>query len=140
MNKVIAMTIGCLVLATVALAAKTPSTRGAEAYIVSPRTGATVGRSFKVVFGLKGMGVAPAGVEIKGTGHHHLLIDTKVTPQLLSEPIPSDEKHMHFGKGQTEVMLTLPPGRHTLQLILGDHNHIPHKPPVMSRIITVRVK
>jgi hypothetical protein len=84
------------------------------------------------------MGVAPAGVDKANTGHHHLLIDTDVPP--LEAPIPSDANHKHFGGGQTEVTLELPPGRHTLQLLLGDKMHIPHDPPVLSRKITIIVK
>jgi hypothetical protein len=91
-----------------------------------------------VKFGLKGMGVAPAGVEKKKTGHHHLLIDTKLADY--DNPVPSDEKHKHFGGGQTETTIALSPGKHTLQLVLGDHNHIPHEPPVQSKVITITVK
>jgi len=93
---------------------------------------------FTVRFGLKGMGIAPAGVANPNTGHHHLLIDTDLPPDNL--PIPNDDKHRHFGAGQTEVELTLPPGQHTLQLVLGDANHIPHQPPVHSEKITVTVQ
>jgi hypothetical protein len=86
------------------------------------------------------MGVAPSGVEKPNVGHHHLLIDTKLTPEQMKEPITVDEQHVHFGKGQTETMVTLPPGKHTLQLVLGDWTHIPHNPPVQSDVITVTVK
>ena len=89
-------------------------------------------------FGLRKMGVAPAGVEKAMTGHHHLIIDAP-TPAL-DEEIPADKNHLHFGKGQTETRITLPPGTHTLQLVMGDHNHVPHNPPVMSRKITITVK
>lgn len=117
----------------------TKAPAGAEVYIVSPKDGATVGQEFTVVFGLKGMGVAPAGVKKEGTGHHHLLVDvTELPPAGL--PIPKDEHHLHFGNGQTETTLKLAPGKHTLQLELGDENHIPFDPPIVSKTITVNVK
>ena len=118
-----------------------PSASGAEVFIISPHDGAKVGNPVVVQFGLKGMGVAPAGIKMDGTGHHHLFIDTDL-PTDLSKPIPAavENKIMHFGKGQTEVSLTLPPGKHTLQLLLGDYLHIPHNPPVMSKKITIEVK
>jgi hypothetical protein len=110
----------------------------AKAYIVSPADGAVVSNPFTVIFGLTDMGVAPAGVERLDTGHHHLLIDTDMP--YLDEPIPSNDHHIHFGGGQTEIRLELPPGEHTLQLLMGDLNHIPHDPPVMSKTITITVK
>ncbi|SDD68099.1 DUF4399 domain-containing protein [Kordiimonas lacus] len=110
----------------------------AEVYIISPIDGAEVSSPVTVVFGLKGMGVAPAGTDKANTGHHHLLIDTVLPP--LDENIPADENHVHFGGGQTEVTLDLKPGTHTLQLLLGDMNHIPHDPAVYSKKITVTVK
>jgi hypothetical protein len=125
-------------LACTASMAGTPAPAGAELYIISPLDGATVENPVVVRFGLKGMGVAPAGVERKDTGHHHLLIDTAVPD--LAKPIPADDRHKHFGGGQTEAVLTLTPGKHTLQLLLGDQAHIPHEPPVMSKQITVTVK
>ena len=119
---------------------RSPSTPGAEVYIVSPKDGAQVGNPVTVSFGLKAMGVAPAGIKFDGAGHHHLLIDTE-TPSDLNLPLPAVEgKVVHFGKGQTETTLTLPPGKHTLQLVLADHLHIPHNPPVMSKKITITVK
>jgi hypothetical protein len=117
---------------------RTPSPAGAEAYIVSPANGAKVNNPVTVRFGLKGMGVAPAGVKFDNTGHHHLLVDTDA-PADLSLPLPVTDKILHFGKGQTETTLTLPPGKHTLQLLLGDQNHIPHSPPVLSKKITITV-
>jgi hypothetical protein len=126
--------------ATGAAVAETPSPAGAKVYIINLKDGDTVTSPFKVQFGLTGMGVAPAGVEKPNTGHHHLIIDTKLTPDELKAPIASDAQHMHFGGGQTEAMITLPPGKHTLQLVLGDWSHIPHAPPVMSTPITVTVK
>lgn len=119
--------------------AREPSPAGAEVYIVSPKDGAKVKGPVTVVFGLKGMGVAPAGIKMENTGHHHLLIDSD-PPSDLSQPLPANEKSVHFGKGQTETTLTLPPGRHTLQLVLGDSLHVPHEPPVMSKKITIVVE
>jgi hypothetical protein len=117
----------------------TKSPAGAEVYIIAPQDGATVPSSFTVRFGLKGMGVAPAGVAHENTGHHHLLIDVKELPPA-GQPIPKDEQHLHFGGGQTETTLKLAPGTHTLQLELGDANHVPFDPPVVSKVITVHVK
>jgi hypothetical protein len=121
-------------------AAQTSSPAGARVYIINLKDGDTVASPFKVQFGLTGMGVAPAGIEKPNTGHHHLIIDTTLSPDELKAPIASDAKHIHFGGGQTEAMVTLPPGRHTLQLVLGDWSHIPHVPPVMSMPITITVK
>jgi hypothetical protein len=133
--------IGLLILGLLSIAAmaieRTPAPTEAQAYIVSPKNGETVGQTFTVRFGLKGMGVAPAGIEKENTGHHHLLVDMDQLPPL-DQPLGSDVKH--FGGGQTEVTLTLPPGKHTLQLILGDHRHIPHNPPVVSEKITILVE
>lgn len=112
---------------------------GARAYIISPADGATVGREVTVRFGLSGMGVAPAGVEKEHTGHHHLLLDVATLPAA-GQPIPNDEHHKHFGGGQTETVLHLVPGTHTLQLELGDANHVPFDPPVVSKKITIHVK
>lgn len=112
---------------------------GARVYIISPSDGVTVGREVTVRFGLSGMGVAPAGVEKKETGHHHLLIDVATLPPA-GQPIPNDEHHKHFGGGQTETLLHLSPGTHTLQLELGDANHVPFDPPVVSKRITIHVK
>jgi hypothetical protein len=119
-------------------AAGTPAPADAVAYIVSPAHGEVVGTRVKVVFGLSGMGVAPAGVDKPNTGHHHLLIDTGLPD--LDKPIPADERHRHFGGGQTEAVIELTPGKHTLQLLLADYAHTPHSPPVMSRQITVIVR
>jgi hypothetical protein len=116
---------------------RTAAPAGATAYIISPTNGATVKSPFVVRFGLKGMGVAPAGVTNANTGHHHLIIDSDTPAD--NVPIPNDDTHRHFGAGQTEVELTLPPGQHTLQLVLGDALHIPHQPPVRSEKITITV-
>lgn len=112
---------------------------GARVYIISPVDGATVGRDVTVRFGLTGMGVAPAGIEKEHTGHHHLLIDVATLPAA-GLPIPNDAQHRHFGGGQTETVLHLAPGTHTLQLELGDASHVPFDPPVVSRKITIHVK
>src|SRR3984957_8398406 len=132
-----------VVTAALALAAtvvwaqdRTPSPAGASVYIISPKNAAKVASPFVVQFGLKGMGIAPAGVKFDNTGHHHLLIDTDA-PTDLNAPLPASDKVVHFGKGQTETTLTLPPGTHTLQLLLGDNGHVPHNPPVISKKITI---
>jgi hypothetical protein len=128
-----------LVGATVALA-QTPAPPNAAVYFISPKDGDTVTSPFKVQFGLSGMGVAPAGVEKPNTGHHHLLIDATLTADELKQAVASDAQHVHFGGGQTETMVTLPPGKHTLQLVLGDRSHVPFNPPLMSPVIAVTVK
>lgn len=117
---------------------RTPSPEGAMVYIVSPADGETVTSPVRVVFGLKGIGVAPAGIVMENTGHHHVLVDTEL--QDMGLPIPADEQNVHFGLGQTEAELELSPGTHTLQLAVGDHLHIPHDPPLMSEVITVEVQ
>lgn len=117
---------------------KAAAPAGASVYFVNLRNGMVVNNPVRVVFGLSGMGVAPAGVDKPGTGHHHLLVD--VAAWDANAPLPATDQHRHFGMGQTEVTLTLPPGPHTLQLVLGDQNHIPHHPPVMSERITVQVR
>src|SRR5580698_3217304 len=120
--------------------AQTPSPPGASVYFINLKDGQELKNPVLVQFGLSGMGVAPAGVEKPNTGHHHLLIDTTLTPEQAKEPIPADDRHLHFGGGQTETMLTLSPGRHTLQLVLGDWSHVPFDPPIVSPAITVDVK
>jgi hypothetical protein len=127
-----------LTTAAVAQIKRTPSPAGAEVYIIAPQDGASVKSPVTIKFGLKGMGVAPAGVAFDNTGHHHLLIDTDVPA--LDAPIPADANHVHFGKGQTETSIELKPGKHTLQLLLGDQAHVPHDPAVVSKKITVTVK
>jgi hypothetical protein len=128
-----------LISASVAFAQeRTPAPAGAEVYIIAPKNGAHVHSPLLVQFGLKGMGIAPAGIKFDNTGHHHLLIDTDA-PADLAAPLPATDKIVHFGKGQTETSLTLAPGRHTLQLLLADQNHIPHSPPLLSRKITITV-
>jgi hypothetical protein len=130
-----------LLLSMSAIAAdlpRSPAPAGVALYFIAPEDGAKVANPVTVRFGLKGMGVAPAGIAMSGTGHHHLLIDATVPPS--DRPIPADERHVHFGKGQTEAVLTLAPGRHRLQLLLGDHLHLPHDPPVISAPITITVE
>ena len=119
--------------------ARTPAPANAMVYFLSPANGATVSSPVTIRFGLRGMGVAPAGVTNPNTGHHHLLVDVDTLPPD-NLPIPNDANHRHFGLGQTETELTLPPGQHTLQLVLGDALHIPHQPPVVSEKITITVQ
>ncbi len=122
-----------------ARAGDTPSPRGAYLYIGWPNDGEVIrGRRFRVWFGLRRMGVAPAQVKVPNTGHHHLLVDIEIPP--LDQEIPSDKNHLHFGAGQTETFLELPPGKHTLQLLFADQEHVPHNPPVVSQKKTIQVR
>jgi len=109
----------------------------AELYFISPLNGDVVTKNVIVNFGLKAFGIAPAGVDFNQTGHHHLIVDAELPP--LGQPIPSDMNHIHFGKGQTEVMLDLASGTHTLQLLLGDFRHVPHEPAIFSKQIVIQV-
>ncbi len=111
----------------------------ADVYFIEPSDGQIVGKNVKVVFGLKNMGVAPAGSNIENTGHHHLLINSDDLTDL-SKPLPATDKIKHFGGGQTETEIMLPPGKHTLQLILANFLHVPHDPPVISNKITITVQ
>jgi hypothetical protein len=129
----------CSLLPVGAMGAATPAPEGAQVYIIAPEDGATVRSPVAVKFGLQGMGVAPAGVDVINTGHHHLLIDVVDLPPA-GQPVPADARHIHFGGGQTEATIELAPGTHTLQLIMGDKHHMPHEPPVVSARITVEVK
>lgn len=128
-----------LSMSFLAFAGNLPTEEGAKVYILSPVDGALVTNPVTVRFGLSGMGVAPAGVDRENTGHHHLLIDVETLPDM-SRSIPSDKNHRHFGGGQTEVILDLAPGKHRLQLLLGDYSHIPHNPPVLSKAVEITVK
>ena len=119
--------------------AQTPSPNGAKVYFINLKDGQVVTSPFLIQFRLSSMGVAPAGVEKPNTGHHRPLIDATLSGDEL-KPTPMDDGHRHFGNGQTEAMITLPPGPHKLQLVLGDWSHIPHTPPVMSDVITVTVR
>ncbi|AWJ90966.1 DUF4399 domain-containing protein [Azospirillum baldaniorum] len=117
---------------------RTAAPKDVYIYVGWPNDGEVVRGRFKVWFGLRNFGVAPAGVRKDNTGHHHLLVDTDLPP--MDEPIPNNRNYIHFGKGQTETYLELPPGRHTLQLLMGDAEHIPHDPPILSKKITITVR
>jgi len=122
-----------------AVAARTPSPENAETYIIWPPDGAVIhGGKFWVRMGLRNMGVCPKGINLPNVGHHHVLIDTDLPS--MDEQIASDKNHLHFGAGETEARIELPPGKHTLQLLLGDHDHIPHDPPVYSKKISITVQ
>jgi hypothetical protein len=127
-----------LLLPKAAGAQKTPAPKDAVVYFISPQDGATVRGPFDVRFGLKNMGVTHAGDEYPNSGHHHLLIDVD-QPLDVKEPIPRDKNHLHFGAGETETRIELPPGEHTLQLVLGDAKHYPFDPPVVSDKISITV-
>ena len=129
-----------LTAANIAFADPTSAPDNSYAYIGYPNSGQVVpaNKPFRVWFGLRYMGVAPKGVKYPNTGHHHLLIDTDLPP--MDQEIPSDRQHLHYGAGQTETTIELPPGKHTLQLLMGDENHVPHNPPVYSKKITVIAK
>lgn len=135
-----------LTLGTVAAAQGTPAPEGATVYFVNLEDGGTYASPVTVVFGLDGMGVAPAGTEKENTGHHHLLVNRppigegEFGAEELELGLPSDENHLHFGGGQTQTTLDLPPGEHTLQLVLGDAGHVPHDPPVASDVITIVIE
>ncbi len=135
--------VACLLAASGALAQaeipRTTAPEGARAYIIAPADGAVVSSPVTVRFGLEGMGVAPAGVQSPETGHHHLLINLEELPPA-GLPIPASDRHRHFGGGQTEVTLDLSPGAYTLQLLMGDHIHVPHDPPIASERITITVR
>jgi hypothetical protein len=118
--------------------ARTPSPAGARVYVISPVEGETVSSPVLIRFGLSGMGIAPAGVQFPNTGHHHLVRDAPLPP--LDQVIPADQQHVHYGAGLTEAKLELPPGQHTLQLLLGDDKHVPHDPPVYSDPVHITVK
>jgi hypothetical protein len=135
--------LAILLLAVFGLAGaleRTPSPAGVELYFIGLKDHDVVAANLVVHFGLKGMGVAPAGVTAENTGHHHLLIDTPL-PADLSLPLPAIEgKLLHFGKGQTEATVTLAPGRHSLQLVLGDSRHVPFDPLVASKVLMIEVR
>jgi hypothetical protein len=120
-------------------ASRTPAPADAYCYIGWPNDGEIIKTTrIKIWFGTRNFGVAPAGVNRPNTGHHHLLIDSPLPD--LGEAIPNDRNHLHFGMGQTEAVIELPPGTHTLQLLMGDADHVPHEPPVMSKKITIHVR
>jgi hypothetical protein len=135
------LALAASLLATLAVAQdRSAAPAGAEVYIISPSNGATVTSPVTVRFGLKGMGVAPAGVKFDNTGHHHLLVDTDLSQVKLDAPLPATDKILHFGKGQTETAVTLAPGKHTLELLFADYLHVPFDPPLHSKKITITVK
>lgn len=142
----IVLVLSWLVLVSAAWSGETPSPQGAKVYFANLEDGATVTAPFTVIFGLAGMGVAPAGTDKEMTGHHHLFINRPPLGQgedgadELDFNIPADENHVHFGGGQTEITLDLAPGRHTLQLVLADKDHIPHNPPIASEVIEIIVE
>lgn len=126
-----------------AIAQDSKSAPDAKVYFLNIKNGDTVSNPVVIKFGLTGMGISPAGLQgdaTANTGHHHLLIDKELKGEELKQPVPADTNHVHFGKGQTEATVTLPPGQHTLQLVLADWTHIPHNPPVMSERVTITVK
>ncbi len=131
--------IACIAPTAHAAEGRATAPAGARVYFIEPADGATVSGEVTVKFGLQGMGVAPAGIQVPNTGHHHLLIDADL-PEDLSKPLPNDEHHRHFGAGQTETTIKLAPGKHTLRLVLGDALHVPFDPPVVSAPITITVK
>lgn len=135
------LALGILLAASIATAGEraTPAP-DAEVYLIAPQSGAIVHGPVTVRFGLKGMGVAPAGVKFDNTGHHHLLVDTDLGSIKLDAPMPATDKILHFGKGQTETTLTLPPGKHTLELLFADYLHQSFDPPVHSKKITITVE
>lgn len=138
--KSLILVLGVCLVAAVALAAdRTAAPAGAEVYFIAPQDGATVHGPVIVRFGLKGMGIAPAGIKFDNTGHHHLLIDTDISELNLDAPMPATDKILHFGKGQTETSLTLAPGKHTLQLVFADYLHTAFDPPLHSKKITITV-
>jgi hypothetical protein len=140
MNRVL-LAFGASLLAAAALAQDRPAApAGAEVYFIAPRNGAVIQGPVTVKFGLKGMGIAPAGIKFDNTGHHHLLVDTDLSDLKLDAPLPATDKVLHFGKGQTETTVTLAPGKHTLELLLADYQHIPFDPALHSQKITITVK
>jgi hypothetical protein len=139
MNRLL-MAFGAMLLATMALAQDhTAAAAGAEVYFIAPSDGAKIHGPVTVRFGLKGMGVAPAGIKFENTGHHHLLVDTDLSELKLDAPLPITDKILHFGKGQTETTVTLPPGKHTLELLFADYQHLSFDPPLHSKKITITV-
>ncbi len=126
------------VMSTAAAADPPPAPKDAYLYIIWPNNNERIKGAFWCRFGLRNMGVAPAGVRVPNTGHHHLFIDVD-EPLAQGEPIPADKKHLHFGAGQTEARIELPPGEHTLQLVLGDADHVPFNPPLVSKKIRVTI-
>jgi Domain of unknown function (DUF4399) len=141
-RKTVAAVLAGIACALFPLSARPAETKSmpddAKVYIIWPNDGQVIpGGKFWLRMGLSNAGIAPAGIDKPRTGHHHVLIDTDLPP--MDQEIPNDRNHLHFGAGQTEARIELPPGRHTLQLLLGDDNHVPHNPPLYSKKITVIV-
>ncbi len=139
------MSFACVVVVSAAIlvspaAAGTLRPADARLYIISPGDGAVVDDPVTVVFGVEGMGVAPAGIEMDGTGHHHLLVNVPVAEVDLTRSLPATDRHRHFGGGQTQATIELGPGEHRLQLLFADHNHVPHDPPLVSEAVTITVR
>jgi hypothetical protein len=140
MNRLL-LASGVTLIATLAVGQeRTAPAPNAEVYIIAPQNGAMVHGPVTVRFGLKGMGVAPAGVKFENTGHHHVIVDTDLSELKLDAPLPMTDKIVHFGKGQTETTLTLPPGKHTLELVFADYSHMSFDPPLHSKKITITVE
>ena len=140
MNRLL-LVLGAALIASLAVAQeRTAPAPNAEVYFIAPQNGATVHGPVTVRFGLKGMGVAPAGVKFDNTGHHHVIVDTAFSELKLDAPLPMTDKIVHFGKGQTETTLTLPPGKHTLELVFADYAHMSFDPPLHSKKITISVE
>jgi hypothetical protein len=139
MNRLV-LALGLTLIAVLTVAQeRTPPAANAEVYLIAPLNGATVHGPVTVRFGLKGMGIAPAGVKFDNTGHHHLIVDTDFSELKVDAPLPATDKIVHFGKGQTETTLTLTPGKHTLQLVFADYLHQSFNPPLYSKKITITV-
>jgi hypothetical protein len=139
MNRLV-LALGLTLIAALTVAQeRTPPAANAEVYLIAPLNGATVHGPVTVRFGLKGMGIAPAGVKFDNTGHHHLIVDTDFSELKLDAPMPATDKIVHFGKGQTETTLTLTPGKHTLQLVFADYLHQSFNPPLYSKKVTITV-
>jgi hypothetical protein len=137
--KPVMIALGLTLLAGIAVAERSAAPAGAEVYFIAPRNGAKVHGPVTVKFGLKGMGIAPAGIKFDNTGHHHLLVDTDLNALNLDAPLPASDHVLHFGKGQTETVVTLPPGKHTLQLLFADSLHQSFDPALHSQKITITV-
>ncbi len=118
---------------------RSPAPDGARVFFITPADGDTASNPVKIEFGIEGMSVVAAGVDEMHSGHHHLIIDAEL-PENLGLPIPADENYIHFGDASTSTEVTLEPGQHTLRLLLGDHLHVPHDPPVTSDVITITVE
>src|ERR1700733_1217728 len=130
----------CLMAAFAVAADRMAPPAGAEVYFIAPQNGAKLHSPVTIKFGLKGMGIAPAGIKFDNTGHHHLLVDTDLSDVKLDAPMPATDKIVHFGKGQTETTLTLAPGKHTLELLFADYTHLSFDPPLHSKKITITVE